>query len=208
MNGTGTEPLTARDLMSRDVETVPADLPLRDAVTRLARRGVHGAPVVDADGRCVGVLSATDVARWAGGQGAPPPRRPLTCSFLETHHEPGGRETVLCKLANGACPFQRLRELVDGRLAVTCSEPHCVPVDWQVVELENLPGDRVRDVMSTVVVTVAADAPVAGLARHMLDREVHRLVVVDAADRPVGVVTATDLLQVLAHPEVCTPGGA
>jgi CBS domain-containing protein len=205
MNGTGSETLTAGDLMSRELETVPADLPLRDAAARLARRGVHGVPVVDADGRCVGVLSATDVARWAGG-GAPPPR-PLTCGYLETHHEPGGRETVACKLAAGVCPFQRPREAAAGGPAVACSDPHCVPVDWQVVELETRPGDRVRDVMSAVVVTAAADAPVTGLAHLMLDSEVRRLVVVDAAGRPVGVVAAADLLQVRAHPEFGPPGG-
>ncbi len=199
--------LTAGDLMSRGVEAVSADLPVREAAQWLARREVHGAPVVDAEGRCVGVLSVTDVARWAAGRGEPRSQLPRTCAFQEKCREPGGRETVLCRLAEGVCPFQRLRELADGRLAVACAEPHCVPVDWQVVELESLPGDSVRDVMTTAVVTVDPATPVHELARLMLERQVHRLVVLDGQRRPIGVVTVSDLMQVLAHPEIMAPGG-
>ena len=199
-------PLTAGDLMSRDVETVPADLPLADAARLLARRGFHGAPVVDADGRCVGVLSVTDVARAAAAR-HPGPRRPLTCGYLDRHREPGGRDGYLCRLPGGACPFQRLAELADGRLAVACAEPHCVPVDWQVVELEALPGEHVRDVMTTDVVAADPAAPVAAVARLMLDRGVQRVVVLDPDRRPAGVVAVADLLQVLAHPDLATAGG-
>lgn len=53
--------LTAADLMGPDLITLPADMPLREAGELLARGAVHGAPVVDATGRCVGVLSASDV---------------------------------------------------------------------------------------------------------------------------------------------------
>ncbi len=63
--------LTAADLMSPDLLTLPADMPLRDAGELLARGAVHGAPVVDAAGRCVGVLSASDVS--AAPAVAPPP---------------------------------------------------------------------------------------------------------------------------------------
>jgi CBS domain-containing protein len=208
MAATDSVPLTAGDLMSRDVEVIGADLPLREAAARLVRRGLRSAPVVDDAGRCVGVLSASDLARWAAGRGAARPARPLTCDYLDFHQEPGGGEVALCRLAGGVCPYQRLREVPDGNLAIGCSDPHCVPVDWQVVELEALPGDRVRDFMTTVVVVTDQATTVPELARRMLDRAIHSVVVVDGWGRPVGVVTATDLLQVLAHPEVATPAGA
>lgn len=198
--------LTAGDLMSRDVEAISADLPLQDAAKRLAQCEVHGAPVVDGEGRCVGVLSVTDLARWASGQGEPKARLPRTCSFQGKDREPGGRETTLCRLAEGVCPLQRLQELSDGSPGLACVEPHCVPVDWQVVELESLPGDAVRDFMTTAVVTVDPAAPVNELARLMLEHRVHRLVVLDAARHPIGVVTVDDLMQVLAHPEITAPG--
>jgi CBS-domain-containing membrane protein len=70
--------LTAGDLMSRDVVVVPQEMSLRAAAHLLARASISGAPVVDAKGRCVGVLSATDFVRWAD---KPPavPRRLAVC---------------------------------------------------------------------------------------------------------------------------------
>jgi CBS domain-containing protein len=57
--------LTAEELMSCPVETVGAELPLRDAARLLSRARISGAPVVDAEGRCIGVISATDFVHWA-----------------------------------------------------------------------------------------------------------------------------------------------
>jgi CBS domain-containing protein len=194
--------LTASDLMSRDVETLEEGLPLREAAERLAQRGIHGAPVVDRTGACVGVLSVSDLARWAVRRDEPGARLPRTCSFQKTCREPGGRETVLCRLAEGVCPFQRVREEPDGRAVIACAEPHCVPTDWQMVELEALPGGAVRDYMTTTVVTVDPTVPVPELARLLLEHQVHRLIVLDGKRHPVGVVTVDDLLQVVAHPEL------
>jgi CBS domain-containing protein len=207
MSETRNRPLTAGDLMSRGVKTVRADAPLRDAARQLARWGIRGAPVVDGEGRCVGVLSVSDLARWASGPAGPPARLPQTCSFQDTCREPGGRESTLCRLAEGVCPFQHVRETADGKLAVACTEPHCVPTDWQVVELESLPGEAVRDFMTTTVVAVDPGTPVTDLARLMLEHQVHRLVALDPRGRPVGVVSVDDLLQVLAHIDLVTAGG-
>ena len=55
---------TAADLMSRDVVVIPQDMSLRAAARLLARAEVSGAPVVDEEGRCVGVLSAADLVHW------------------------------------------------------------------------------------------------------------------------------------------------
>lgn len=206
MNGTENQALTASDLMSRDVETLGADLPLRDAAARLIRREVHGAPVVDDEGRCVGVLSVTDLVRWASGRGHP--QLPQTCGFQEKCREPGGRETILCRLAEGTCSLQHLQEMSDGCLRLACAEPNSVPVDWQVVGSETAPNEVVRDFMTTTVVTVDPAAPVHELARLMLEHRVHRLIVLDGQRHPLGVVAIDDLMQVLAHPEIVAPGGA
>jgi CBS domain-containing protein len=62
--------LTASDLMGREVVTLHKDMALPDAARLLAAARISGAPVVDADGRCVGVLSQSDLARSVGQ--APP----------------------------------------------------------------------------------------------------------------------------------------
>jgi CBS domain-containing protein len=61
--------LTAADLMTTPVTTLPHDLSLRDAARLLGRSSISGAPVVDAAGRCLGVLSSSDFLTWAGKEG-------------------------------------------------------------------------------------------------------------------------------------------
>src|SRR6516162_1975130 len=57
--------LTAADLMTAPVMTIPQEMSLREAARLLSRSSISGAPVVDAEGRCVGVLSASDFVTWA-----------------------------------------------------------------------------------------------------------------------------------------------
>lgn len=58
----------------------------------------------------------------------------------------------------------------------------------------------VADIMTREVVSVAADTPVAEVARTMLDQHIHRVLVSDGDDI-VGIVTTSDLLAVLADAE-------
>jgi len=61
--------LTAADLMTASVLTIPQNTPLREAAQLLSGRNISGAPVVDPAGTCVGVLSSSDFVRWAGKEG-------------------------------------------------------------------------------------------------------------------------------------------
>jgi CBS domain-containing protein len=56
--------LCAADIMSNHVVMVPREMSLQGAARMLTRAGVTGAPVVDANGRCIGVLSTTDFMHW------------------------------------------------------------------------------------------------------------------------------------------------
>lgn len=49
------------DVMTRDVRTVTPETPLKEAAALLAREGISGLPVVDADGAVLGVLSEADI---------------------------------------------------------------------------------------------------------------------------------------------------
>jgi CBS-domain-containing membrane protein len=61
--------LTAADLMNSPVVTIPEGTSLRDAARLLSRSDITGAPVVDAAGRCLGVLSSSDFVRRAREEG-------------------------------------------------------------------------------------------------------------------------------------------
>jgi CBS domain-containing protein len=61
--------LTARQLTSREVVTIPQRMALPEAAAKLAREDAEGgdvrvAAVVDDGGRCVGMVSPTDLIRW------------------------------------------------------------------------------------------------------------------------------------------------
>src|SRR5262249_54031616 len=159
----------------------------------LCQNSISGAPVVDAQGRCVGVLSAMDFVRLAGRRDAPTaPQsapRPLTCGFQAQRPDPHGREQTICTLAPGACPVQMKQVDPDGREFLLCSEPHSVLADWQVVEVEKLPTEEVRHTMTADPVTVPPDTAITTLARLMIDAHVHRVIVVDEEHRPVGIVS-------------------
>ncbi|HME68509.1 MAG TPA: CBS domain-containing protein [Myxococcota bacterium] len=57
--------ILARDVMQTHVVTIEADASLLDAQRLFVEEEINGAPVVDADGRVIGVLSARDLLRGA-----------------------------------------------------------------------------------------------------------------------------------------------
>jgi CBS domain-containing protein len=148
--------MTANDLMSRDLVLIPHAMSLRSAARLLSRSRVTGAPVVDAAGRCVGVLSATDFVH---------------CVEKEEH-------------------ARRKR----------CEEPVYYSA-WQLVEPDSLPLDSVAEYMTSDVVTAPPSVSIVRLAQMMLDAHLHRIVIVNESEKPIGIVSSTDILGVVAQAE-------
>jgi CBS-domain-containing membrane protein len=189
--------LTAADLMCRRILTIPLGLSLRDAAKRLAEMRVHGAPVVDHAGRCVGVLSTADLARWAVNQDSPPQAHPPSCPFQQTIRDPAGEMTV-CALPAGACASQKPCTRCEGLNLMRCTEQEYILDDWQIVALESLPEANVEGYMTTGAVTAREDAPITTLARRMSDYSVHRVMIVDEKNCPIGIVSNSDLVNAIA----------
>lgn len=62
-------PITASDLMNPGVLTVRDDMDVRDLAAFLIENEISGAPVEDAEGRLVGVVSVVDIAAVTSGEG-------------------------------------------------------------------------------------------------------------------------------------------
>ena len=61
-------PLTARDLMTPDVVTVPPETPVIAVARLLAERGISAVPVLDQAGALQGVVTEADLIRRLAGQ--------------------------------------------------------------------------------------------------------------------------------------------
>jgi CBS domain-containing protein len=194
--------MTAEELMSKEVVHLHQEISIKEAALTLVKNGISGAPVVDHDGRCVGVFSTSDLLRCYSKQKHDrtiPAEQAVTCPFVKTIRERSGRETDLCNLPLGVCSIQRQMQDEEGNLQVICSQPHDVPVEWGVIEVEKLPEDPVQRYMTPDPVMIAADATIQTIARMMTDAHIHRVIVVRGDGRPVGVVSSSDLLAALAH---------
>lgn len=53
--------MKVREIMTTNVFTVPADMPLKQVATRMLEYGISGLPVVDEEQCVIGVLSETDI---------------------------------------------------------------------------------------------------------------------------------------------------
>jgi CBS-domain-containing membrane protein len=205
--------LTAEDLMSRDVVTIPVQMSLRAAAQLLRDAQVTGAPVVDDQGRCVGVLSAADFLRRAE-EGAPGaylyPIR--SCRYQTEGRLLSGEDAIICTLVSGSCPMQEGRPMTGGRHTTVCLLPPRVP-GYRRRAIARLPLDAAGRCMTEDVVTVGPQTPLPELARMMVDAHIHRIIVIDEQGWPLGIVSSTDILAAIIREarrlaEPCRVGNA
>jgi CBS-domain-containing membrane protein len=145
---------SVESFMIRDVRTARTDDDVHELEKLLLREKIHGVPVVDPEGRLVGVVSQTDLLQW---------------------HFTAAVDGATVHQADSSRPPRGLR-FADIRTAT------------------------IEEVMSPIVHCVRPEDPVTLAAARMIDRKVHRLVVVDEDARVLGIVSAADLLR--AIPEV------
>ncbi len=145
--------LTAADLMNEEVESIPPWMTLPAAARMLARSHISGAPVVNTEGECVGVISTTDFMTWAE----------------------------------------------KGEAAGKKSGSGDVHAPWQMVDDDDFTASSVRGHMTTDPVTVSPHESIGGLAQKMIDAHIHRLIVVNEENKPLGIVSTTDILAALAN---------
>jgi CBS domain-containing protein len=161
--------LTAQDVMTREVLVVSESMTVEELARFLVDHEISGAPVVDSQGRPVGVISFADLARLASeGTEGEAPRGDAFRRWTLAEEEDFEDESWL-----SADDLEQLT--VRGG--------------------ETL---QVADVMSTPVQTVSEGTPVPEIAALMSSGHFHRLLVVDDV-RLVGIITSMDLLGLLAE---------
>jgi CBS domain-containing protein len=91
----------------------------------------------------------------------------------------------------------------DSRLVGVLSQTDLLTAREIEMIATNWPRLRVRHLMTAPAVTIEDTATLAEAARIMVDRHIHRLVVLgnDGAT-PIGVLTTTDLLKGILEPDI------
>ncbi len=69
-------------------------------------------------------------------------------------------------------------------------------------DLHKVLGQTVGEVMTAGAISITADASLPAAARIMHDKKIHRLPVIDAQDRPIGIITQGDIVRAIAAEEM------
>lgn len=160
--------ITARELMRTDVVTLSPDDTIEDAIEALSEAGITGAPVLRGDGRLVGALTLTDIAR------------PEHTDQDRVRTRPGEEIRVVTTSVE-ADEFEEEEEIESKE-------------DYSP---ELLGETLVSEWMSNAVVAVSPDASLRTVCRTLVDGGVHRAFVTDRG-KLVGVVSAMDIIRLLA----------
>lgn len=189
------------DLMSSPVVSCRSDVSLGEVAALLAKRRIHGVVVLDESGRMAGVVADTDLlaGEWlASDKESLETMRSMTAGEMMTM--PPVTIDADAPIATAAT---RLRDERLSRLIVTRAEqPVGVLATSDLVRFlgrGNLGRGTVADVMTHGLVACRDGATVRQAARVMTEHRVRAVVVVAANGSPLGVVTGTDLLDVVGE---------
>jgi CBS domain-containing protein len=180
-----------REHMSRPVKTVSADASVDDAAGLLERAQISSLLVVSAEGLAVGVLSRTDLLRGRGGRVGERMSQPVIAAPAEASVASVARTLWSRRI-------HRVYVLDAGRPAGVFSTRELLLAvrDSKLVT-------PLADLMSTPVLTVEADRPVAEALARLTSAGVGGLVVVEN-EHPVGLFTQREALAATALPEATT----
>ena len=172
--------LTVRDVMNEDVTTAAPDMSVHQLTRHLADAEVSGMPVVDASGNLMGVVSSTDVVRFASEDaGVQVARTDLGASDLVQD------------------PSEDVEEVDPFGFFLPEDSPIQSRVALQHVTESRFDSVTVADIMTPVTFSVEPDMSVTELAGFLVRGRIHRAVVVEGG-RLVGIVTSGDVLTAVA----------
>ncbi len=222
--------LTAQEIMTREVVRAQAQEPVRAAAQRMARHHLKRLPVVDHEGRLVGLISRVDVLRAVehhqplGEVQAIPPRQGQTVADLMRRDVPTvGPDASLEEI------IRTLEQSAQRRVVVTDPEGHVLGIitDGDLLRrsgeavrpglLRRLAGlftsrgepstplppshETAAQLMSAPAITVTPETPLEEALGLMLRHGIKRLPVVDREGRLLGLLGRGSLLQGLLPEE-------
>lgn len=161
--------LSAKDVMRKQVVTLSPQDTIHSALAVFEDHRIGGAPVTDEDGKLVGVLTLSDVAR--------------------TEHLSGDR------IRSERGTFE-MSDVV-GEEEEEEPDPDEVFFAKNDYSTEVAGQDLVGDWMTSRVVTVEPQDRLASVCAKMVKNQIHRVFVIDS-ERIVGIITSFDVVRCVA----------
>lgn len=216
--------LTAQDIMTKPVISVRGDETVRSAVARMVKHNLKRLPVVNDNGGLIGMVSRIDVFRTielhrSGAEDVDDaPRTGHSVGELMHTDVPTVGPTARLEEIVRALESSRRRRVVvidenrhvlgiisDGDLLRRSQQKHhpgllarlrnVLVGEETVTQVLPDAGERAADLMTTPVITVQPDTPLAEALQLMTTHAVKRLPVVDAEGRLVGLLGRASVLR-------------
>ena len=166
---------TARELMTRDVVSVPPETPVPAVARLLAERGISAVPVLDQAGKVLGIVTEADlVRRLAGEEDAP--RGWLAALFATLFGDPGAEADRYARTHGiTAAEVMTERVVTVGEEATAAHIAHLMEERGirRVLVVEN---GRLRGVVSRADLLRALVAPPQAAEDALSDEEIRRAV--------------------------------
>ena len=154
--------IAARDVMTKDVTTVTEDLSVEGRLQQIRETRYSGLPVVDANGKAIGLISQNDVLR--------------RLAYL---------------LGSGDLPadFQSGKRKAGVQLVEAAGKAD------RAVAVAQFLTRPVKEFMTPSLESCSPDTPAADLCKTMVEKRIHRVVVLDGEGKVAGLVSTTDLVR-------------
>jgi CBS domain-containing protein len=178
--------LRVKNVMTREVFTFGEDTPVAETLDILTQRRIGGAPVVDSEGRVLGIVTNSDIINLLKRQ-AEAVRK--SEKMEEKHEGSPGRESVVLDILSFAT-LDWFWYLWNRRY---------VENEFRELESEMLSGITVKEIMTSKVVTVREDEPLSVVPRLMNRYSINRIPVVDVKNHLKGIVARADIVRALGE---------
>ncbi len=177
--------LRARDLMTATPITVPETMTVGELCDLLQEKNINGAPVVDRDGRLMGVVTQEDIIYGAMGH-------PM---YSAAGADPAARET-------GRRGGKKVVAMLRERGLASAPSPPPRPGERPFWADDRRPPDPmeipVSAIMTSPAIWAEEETPVAGLCGIMWKLRIHRLPIVKDG-KVTGLVSAMDLCKAIVE---------
>ena len=180
--------LTLRDIMTTEIETVHPGDSLRDAADLFSAEHITGAPVLQGE-KVVGVLSVTDLLEFQADG-------PTFATSGTGQAEWGDPDSAEMRIWSGEdAPATYFTDYwADAGMDVADRMGR----EEQAVERDLLADHTVAEAMTRGLFALGPDTPVEEAAAYLLEKDVHRVLVIED-EVLLGVVTTTDLVRAVAE---------